>query len=138
MMGVNLKGRLDLTGTVVLGGKVLVGGVEALVVLPAPGTPRHGTAAAPVLVPPPPSPPQDPGLGVWIIESGNRSVRAGDRALVTSGRCVQGNVPTWPGNVLPSKGNTGVRAGGAAVCVVGDGGTITAGGPVTFTTSGQG
>lgn len=137
-MSVNLNGTLDLSGMVVLGDKVLVGGVEALVVLPAPGTPRHATATAPVLIPPPPSPPQDPGLGVWITDSGNRSVRAGSRAMVTSGRCVQGNVPTWPGNVLPSKGNTGVRAGGIAVCVVGDGGLITAGGPVTFTTSGQG
>jgi len=137
-MGINLKGTLDLAGTLVLREKVLVGGLEALVVLIAPGTPMHGTAAAPVLIPPPPSPPQDPGLGVWIIESVNRSVRAGSRALITTGRCVQGNIPTWPGNVLPSKGNRGVRAAGAAVCVVGDGGVITAGGPVTFTTSGQG
>ena len=138
MMTIDLKGSLDLAGTLVLRDTVLVGGLEALVVLPAPGTPRHATAAAPVLIPPPPSPPQDPGLGVWIVESANRSVRAGDRALVTSGRCVQGNIPTWPGNLLPSKGNQGVRAGGVAVCVVGDGGLITAGGPVTFTTSGQG
>jgi hypothetical protein len=137
-MGVNLKGTLDLTGTLVLKEKVLVSGAEALVVLPAPGTPQHATAAAPVLVPPPPSPPRDPGLGVWITASGNTSVRAGSRALVTSGTCLQGSVPTWPGNVLPSRGNTGVRAGGTAVCVVGDGGTITLGGPVTFTTSGQG
>jgi hypothetical protein len=137
-MSVNLNGTLDLAGTLVLRDMVLVGGVEALVVLPAPGTPSHGMAAAPVLIPPPPSPPQDPGLGVWIIESANRSVLAGSRALVTTGQCVQGNIPTWPGNVLPSKGNQGVRAAGAAVCLVGDGGVITAGGPVTFTTSGQG
>lgn len=137
-MSVNLNGTLDLAGTLVLRDTVLVGGLEALVVLPAPGTPSHGMAAAPVLIPPPPSPPQDPGLGVWITQSANRSVLAGRRALVTTGQCLQGNIPTWPGTVLPSKGNRGVRAGGAAVCVVGDGGVITAGGPVTFTTSGQG
>jgi hypothetical protein len=137
-MSVNLKGTLDLAGTLVLRDKVLVGGLEALVVLPAPGTPPHGIAAAAVPIPPPPSLPSDPGLTVWITESANRSVLAGSRALVTTGRCIQGRIPSWEGIVLPSNGNRGVRAGGTAVCVVGDGGTITFGGPVTFTTSGQG
>lgn len=135
-MSTNLNGTLDLAGTLVLREKVLVGGAEALVVVPEDGATVHGMAT--VRVPPPPQPSPDPGLAVRIVSSDNESVLAGARAIVTSGTCKQGLRASWPGKVRPSQGNQGVRIGGTAICVVGDQGDIDRGGPVVFTTSGQG
>ena len=136
-MSTNLNGTLDLAGTLALREKVLVGGAEALVVLPARGNTKHATARKPVPIPSE-AQPADPGTDIWIVSSGNRSVLAGAREIVTSGECRQGETAIWPGTVSPSVRNQGVRAGGTAVCVVGDQGQIDQGEQVTFTTSGQG
>jgi hypothetical protein len=108
MADLNLDGALNFTGNLTLGaesaGKVKVGGLEVLVEV-APGT-SQGTAP-PVILPPPPSAPSDPGPGVGVINSFNKTVRVGAKAIVTQGIVMQGNVPSWPGMVLPSQGNTG-------------------------------
>jgi hypothetical protein len=130
-MSTNLSGTLDLAGTLVLREKVLVGGEEALVVLPAGGSPRHGIGVS-VENPPFPNPP------VSIISSDNQSVTTGGRAIVTGGTVEQYEKTVHQGTVKPSTKNRGVRIGGTAICVVGDEGDIEGLASVIFMTSGQG
>jgi uncharacterized Zn-binding protein involved in type VI secretion len=138
MMGeLNLKGTLSLVGPLDLKDKVLVDGKEALIQLTAPSSPQHGTAP-PVNLPPPPAGPADPGPKVWVINSFNQTVKANGKAIVTQGMAMQGNVPTWPGMVLPSSNNPTVKANQIAICVVGDKAVILpSGGSATFSSSGQ-
>lgn len=137
MADLTLKGILNLMGTLELnpdGGKVLVGdaGLEALV------EEAEGQAAPPVLIPPPPSPPNDAGVTVKVISSFNKTVTAGDKNIVTQGIVMQGDVPSWPGMMLPSVGNPSVTINGMAITVVNDQATIfPSGGVGTFTQSGQ-
>lgn len=102
-MGINLKGTLNLVGNLTFkGGKLKVESVEVLVetVAPAPDAPQ-GQAASPVMIVPPPGSLADPGLGVWVINSFNKQVKAGTRAVVAQGMVMQGSTPTWPGMVMP-------------------------------------
>lgn len=134
-----LKGMLDFRGNLTLkasGGKVKVGGAEVLVEL-TPGS-KHGMAP-PVIMPPPPASPADPGTNVVIINSLNKTVMAGGKPIVTMGMAMQGNNPMWPGMVLPSMGNTTmVTVNRIAMNVVGDKAIIfPSGGSASFDTSGQ-
>jgi hypothetical protein len=132
-MSVDLRGVLDLGGTLVLTPRVLVGGFEALVVLPGRGSAPHAIAP-----PVPHQPPVDTGVTVWVVDSPNQTVRAGRHAIVAGGTVMQGDLPKWPGTVRPSRNNPEVRIGGTAISVVGDEGQIDPpGGPVVFTASGQ-
>lgn len=137
-MSVDLRGVLDLGGTLEFAPRLLVGGAEALVVLPAPGSPSHATAP-PVLEPPPPAKPLDEGPEVWVTTGPNTTVRAGARAIVAGGQVRQGFRATWPGRVESSRRNRDVRIGGTAISVVGDTALIEKSGvTVVFTASGQG
>jgi len=134
-----LKGKLELHGLLTLkasGGKVKVDANEALVEL-TPGQ-QHGTAP-PVIMPPPPASPLDTGPNVVIINSFNKTVKAGTKAVVTQGILMQGNTPTWPGMVLPSQNNSGpVTINHIPINVVGDQGVVfPSGGSANFNTSGQ-
>ena len=137
MADLTLKGVLNLMGNLKLnpqGGKVLVGdaGLEALV------EGAEGQAAPPVLIPPPPSPPNDPGVKVKVISSLNKAVTAGGKNLVASGIVMQGDIPSWPGSMLPSAGNPSVTINQVAINVLNDQATIfPSGGVGTFTQSGQ-
>jgi len=138
----NLKGTLNLKGVLRLnpsGGKVLVGGKEALVVLPL--GQKHGDAAAPVIQPPPPAAPINPGVGVVVFVSFNQTVTAGGVAMVTQGMVMQGNPappPPWPGMVQPSTNNPTVKINNIAINVQGDMAVIfPSGGTATLNTSGQ-
>ncbi|NET40140.1 MAG: hypothetical protein F6K19_50755 [Cyanothece sp. SIO1E1] len=142
MANLNLKGRLNLKGNLTLqgasGGKVTVDDAEALVEAIAPADPQHGTAP-PVNLPPPPAGPVDPGPKVWVINSFNRTVKAGTKVIVAQGLVMQGNVPTWPGMVLPSQNNKGpVSINFLPINVVEDQAVIfPSGGTATFSASGQ-
>jgi hypothetical protein len=125
MGDLTLKGNLNLVGNLTLnpdGGKVLIGdaGDEALVEAIAPSDPPHGTAP-PVILPPPPASPVDPAPKVWVVNSFNKTVKAGAqaKAIVALGMVMQGNTPTWPGSLLPGKNST-VKANFIAVNVKGD------------------
>jgi hypothetical protein len=138
MADLTLKGTLNLLGNLRLnpdGGRVLIGdaGLEALV------ENASGQAAPPVIQPPPPAPPIDPGTGVQVISSFNKTVTAHGKNLVALGIVMQGNVPAWPGMMLPSVGNTGpVTINGVPINVLNDQATIfPSGGVGTFTSSGQ-
>lgn len=100
-----LTGPLDFHGVLTLqpdGGKVIAGGLEVLV--------EQATGIAPPFIfPPPPSGPIDNGQGVEIISSLNQTVKAGPKAIVTQGMCLQGDRKTWPGFVLPGSGNVTVN-----------------------------
>ncbi len=142
MGDLKLKGMLNLKGMLKLnpsGGKVLVGGVEALVVLPLTG--KHGSAAAPVIQPPPPASPLNPGVDVVVFVSLNQTVTAGsaNAAIVTQGMVMQGNPPRiWPGMVQPSTGNPTVKINGLAANVKGDMAVIfPSGGTASLSESGQ-
>ncbi len=142
MGDLNLKGMLNLKGVLKLnpsGGKVLVGGVEALVVQPLTG--KHGSAAAPVIQPPPPAAPLNPGTDVVVFVSFNQTVTAGSAgaAIVTQGMVMQGNPPrVWPGMVQPSTNNTKVKINNLFVNVKNDMAVIfPSGGTATLDTSGQ-
>ena len=65
----------------------------------------EGQAAPPVLIPPPPASPNDPGVKVKVISSFNKTVMAHGKNIVVLGIAIQGDVPTWPGMMLPSVGN---------------------------------
>ena len=133
----NLKGNLELKTQ---GGKVKVNDVEALVELQRGVGASHGVAVAPVLIPPPPAAPSDPGLDVWIFSSFNKTIKANGVNIVAQGMCAQGNpgTATWPGMVQPSMGNPGVTANAIPINVMGDMGTILpSGAPASFTSSGQ-
>ena len=138
-----LDGNLQLSGTLKLaasGGKVKVGSAEVLV-LDATQQTVHGKGIA-VTQPPPPAGPLDTGLDARIVSSFNSTVmvvvRGNDAAAVALGMTAQGNAPLWPGMVLPSTVNTGVKIGTSAINVVGDSGvTLPNGGTINFDTSGQ-
>lgn len=137
MADLTLKGMLNLTGNLKLnpdGGKVLIGpaGLEALV------EEAEGQAAPPVLIPPPPSPPNDPGVKVKVISSFNKTVTAHGKNIVAQGIVMQGDIPSWPGMMLPSAGNPGVTINGTLINVMNDQATILpSGGVGVFTQSGQ-
>ena len=137
MADLTLKGVLNLMGNLKLnsdGGKVLIGdaGLEALV------EQAEGQAAPPVLIPPPPVSPSDPGVKVKVISSFNKTVTAGGKNLVALGIVMQGDIPSWPGMMLPSIGNPTVTINRVAVNVANDQATILpSGGVGTFTQSGQ-
>jgi hypothetical protein len=138
MADLTLKGMLNLLGTLKLnpdGGKVLIGdaGMEALV------EDAKGTAAPPVIQPPPPASPIDPSVDVQVISSFNKTVTAHGKNIVALGIAMQGSNPTWPGMMLPSVGNTGpVAINGVPINVVNDQATIfPSGGVGTLTQSGQ-
>lgn len=137
MADLKLKGVLNLMGNLKLnpdGGKVLVGvaGLEALV------EEGEGQAAPPVLIPPPPASPSDPGVKVKVISSYNKTVTANGKNIVALGIVMQGDAPSWPGMMLPSVGNPTVTINRIAVNVVNDQATIfPSGGVGTFTKSGQ-
>ena len=122
MANLDLSGPLNLMGNLTLkgasGGKVTIGGVEILVEVPPGNMPAQGSAP-PVMMPPPPAGPSDPGLFVNVINSFNKTVMVGSKPAVALGMVMQGNVPTWPGMVLPSQGNTApVTANGIPINVV--------------------
>src|SRR5436305_2348078 len=91
-----LDGMLDFGGNLKVeadGGKVKVGALEVLVEL-LPGS-KHGMAP-PVIMPPPPASPIDTGANVVILNSMNKTVMIGTKAIVTMGMAMQGNNPVWP------------------------------------------
>jgi hypothetical protein len=137
-----LSGWLNLSGTLKLagdGGKVRVDTQEVLVQGQKGRGPAHGVGL-PVILPPPPAPPTDPGTEVWIFNSFNKTVTVAGAAIVTLGVCAQGNAgrATWPGMVLQSTVNPRVTVNFIPMNVVGDSGiTLPNGGLVNFTASGQ-
>jgi len=135
----NLKGMLTLKGT---GGKVKVGTAEALVeVLPT--APPQCTSAPPVLLPPPPAPPAQgppPPTTAWVVNSFNKTVKAGSQNIVAGGMVMQGltGAPIWPGMMQPSMGNPTVTINNVAINVQNDMAAIfPSGGMATFSQSGQ-
>lgn len=142
MGDLNLKGMLNLKGVLKLnpsGGKVLVDGKEALVVLPQSPPNKHGSGTAPVIQPPPPAAPLDSGLDVVVFVSFNQTVTAGGVAIVTQGMALQGSTARpWPGMVQPSTNNPTVKINNIAINVVNDMAVIfPSGGTATLSTSGQ-
>jgi len=142
MANLDLKGPLNLLGNLTLqasgGGKVTISGLEVLVEVQPMAAPPQGTAS-PVILPPPPSPPSDPAPNVNIINSFNKTVKVGSSPAVAMGLVMQGSVPTWPGMMLTSQGNTPpVTAGGLPINVLNDQAIIfPSGGSASFTNSGQ-
>ncbi len=143
MADLTLKGMLNLKGMLTLkptaGGKVKVGALEALVEV-LPSDPPQCSSAVPVIMPPPPAAPAQPQPTVWIVNSFNKTVKAGTRPLVTQGMAMQGQsgAPLWPGMVMPSAGNPTVTVNNIPVNVVNDQATIfPSGAPAVFTVSGQ-
>ncbi len=132
MADLELKGMLDFRGMLTLeasGGKVKAGGAEVLV------EQAKGTAP-PVILPPPPAAPSAPQPDVMIVSSLNKTVKAGAKAIVTQGMCMQGNPPTWPGFVLPGSGTVTVNR--IPMNVVNDQAVIfPSGGSAQFSQSGQ-
>jgi hypothetical protein len=125
-----LNGTLNLVGTD--GGRVLVKDKPALV---EDTNVEHSTTAPPVLLPP--QAPVDDGQSVSIIKSFNSSVKANGKYIVTMGMFLQGK-KTWPGMVMASTSNLGVKIGAILINVEGDmGTTLPTGASVTFTESGQ-
>jgi len=116
------------------GGKVLVGdaGLEALV------EDAEGQAAPPVLIPPPPASPSDPGVKIKVISSFNKTVTANGKNIVALGIVMQGDAPSWPGQMMPSVGNPTVTINGSPINVANDQATIfPSGGVGILTQSGQ-
>jgi hypothetical protein len=140
MADLNLKGPLNLMGNLTLkGGKVKIDGVEALVEV-TPSDPAQSSAAPPVILPPPPSSPLQPQPTVWIVNSFNKTVKAGSKCLVALGMAMQGQsgAPLWPGMVLPSSTNATVTINHIPVNVVNDMAVIfPSGGSAAFNASGQ-
>lgn len=145
MANLELSGALDLSGNLNLaadGGKVLVGGKEVLVEQGPTLRPAHSSGGVPVILPPPPANPTDPGPFVNVITSFNKTVKIGGKAIVAQGMAMQGggtsSALTWPGMVLPSQNNTGPVRCGLPVNVVGDQAVIfPMGAPASFDASGQ-
>jgi len=143
MADLKLAGTLDLAGVLVLnpsGGKVTAGGAEVLVESSAPGGPHHGTGA-PVILPPPPATPTDPGPRVWVVSSFYKLVTVkkatGSKPVVALGMVMQGDQPIWPGMVM--QGPSTVKLNKVPVNVKGDQAVIfPTGSPVGLTVaSGQ-
>jgi uncharacterized Zn-binding protein involved in type VI secretion len=132
-MTLQLSGRLILLGNLTLDDEVLIEGKKALVIQ------ASGQGTAPVIIPTPPAGPIDPGVGVKVMMSLNVTVKAKMKPIVVAGSVVmQGNVPTWPGMMLPSVTNKGVLINGIPACVEGDKAAIFPNGSnATITTSGQ-
>jgi hypothetical protein len=138
MADLTLKGMLNLLGTLELnpdGGKLLIGdaGLEALL------EDATGTAAPPVIQPPPPAAPLDAVTDIQVISSFNKTITAQGKNIVALGIVMQGSNPTWPGMMLPSVGNTGpVTISGVPINVANDQATIfPSGGVGTLAQSGQ-
>lgn len=128
----NLNGLLDLKSD---GGKVKVDGNEILVEKP-PGNP-HGKGV-PVILPPPPAGPIDAGPDATIIKSFNVTITINGETAVAMGLHLQGDTSIWPGMVMPSSNNPGVKANYLPMNVQNDTGvTLPNGGTVTYDTSGQ-
>ena len=140
MGDINLKGPLNLMGNLTLkGGKVMINGVEALVQV-TPGDDAQCSSAPPVIIPPPPGAPLAPDPTVWIVNSFNQTVKAGQKSIVALGMAMQGKqgAPMWPGMVLPSSANTNVKINQIPINVVNDMAVIfPSGGSATFSKSGQ-
>ncbi|WP_157270355.1 hypothetical protein [Azohydromonas aeria] len=143
MADITLKGKLNLMGTLTFkpgaGGKVKVGAVEALVEV-LPSDPPQCSAAPPVILPPPPASPLAPQPTVWIVNSFNKTVKAGTRPIAALGMVMQGasGAPVWPGMLLPSAGNATVTINHVPVNVVNDQAVILpSGGSAAFSASGQ-
>jgi hypothetical protein len=135
-----LSGLLDFHGMLTLqasGGKVKVESQEVLVELPS--SDSHGLAP-PVILPPPPAAPITTAPEVVVLSSLNKTVKAGEKAIVTQGMVIQGSPRIWPGMVLPSQNNTGpVTVNHIPINVLGDQAIIfPSGGSANLTTkSGQ-
>jgi len=97
MATINLKGPLNLAGTLTFKDKLTIAGTEALIQADNLGT------APPVLLPPPPATPVDQGTDVSIVASFNQNVKAGSKAIVALGMVLQGSSKTWPGMMLSSQ-----------------------------------
>lgn len=142
MGDLQLSGLLDLSGDLGLaadGGKVTIAGLEVLVELTPTARPAHGSGGVPVILPPPPAAPLDVGVFVNVINSFNKTVKIGGKAVVAQGMAMQGNSPMWPGMVLPSIGNTGpVTANHLPINVANDQAVIfPSGAPAMLDKSGQ-
>lgn len=134
----NLKGMLKLAGKD--GGKVKVGVLEVLVEVTKGQAGAAQGQGAPVILPPPPAAPTDPGVDGWIFKSFNATITAGGKNIVTQGMCAQGNpgTATWPGMVQASMMNPTVTINDVFINVVGDMATILpTGAPLVFSQSGQ-
>ena len=138
MGDINLKGPLNLMGNLTLkGGQVMINGVEALVQV-TPGDDAQCSSAPPVIIPPPPGAPLAPDPTVWIVNSFNQTVKAGEKSIVALGMAMQGKqgAPMWPGMVLPSSANTNVTINQIPINVKGDMAVIfPSGGSATFSQS---
>jgi hypothetical protein len=139
MADLTLKGPLNLMGTLTLkpsaGGKVKIESAEALVEV-TPGDPPQCSSAPPVMLPPPA--PVHPEPTVWIVNSFNKTVKAGPRNIVALGMAMQGpsGAPIWPGMVLP--GSSTVTINQVPINVVNDQAVIfPSGGSAQFVGSGQ-
>ncbi len=128
----NFLGTLDLKGD---GGKVKVDDNEILIEQ-APGS-AHGKGI-PVILPPPPVGPIDTGVDATIFKSFNATITINGEIAVAMGLHLQGDTPMWPGMVMPSSNNPGVKANYLPMNVQKDTGiTLPNGGTVTYDTSGQ-
>lgn len=135
----NFDGMLDIGGMLDLDpgpGFVTVGNKPVLV--EAPGGPPQCTAAPPVTLPPPA--PIDPAPLARVMSSFNKTVTIKKaKVIVAGGVVMQGAVPTWPGMMNPSVGNTGpVTINMIPINVIGDQAAIfPSGGVASFTLHGQ-
>jgi hypothetical protein len=103
MMGeLKLSGTLDFSGMLSLGDTVTVGGKKVLVENGA-----QGNAPGPVMQPPPPAGPATTDVVVKVLSSFNKTVTANNKAIVTQGIVLQGNM--WPGMVLPGSATVTVN-----------------------------
>jgi hypothetical protein len=137
-----LSGNLMLSATLELeadGGKVKVDTFEVLVEGLAPPTDGASGTAPPVIMPPPPAGPTDPGPSAAMLSSFNKTVKAGGMNIVALGIVMQGSTPMWPGMMLPSVGNNGpVSINGIPINVQNDQAVIfPSGGSAIYSTSGQ-
>lgn len=144
MADLTLKGTLNLMGNLTLkgdGGKVNIEGSEVLVEV-QPTDPAQCSSAPPVILPPPPASPIPPQTTVRILNSFNKTVKAGTQNIVALGMAMQDGggpfSPLWPGMVLPSIGNSTVTINHIPINVQNDKAIIfPSGGSAAFDVSGQ-
>lgn len=145
MADLTLKGTLNLMGNLTLkgdsGGKVKIGDskLEALVEV-TPGDAAQCSSAPPVIIPPPPASPLQLQTTAWIVNSFNKTVKAGGKNIVALGMVMQGQSgsPMWPGMMLPSSSNSQVKANLIPINVKGDMAVIfPSGGSAKFDEDGQ-